>query len=170
MAQKRRDNKVIIISLITVICTWCGSCSSDRAFTDNYTVDNVATSYKPWVVREFLMSIVWRRRKKRSERAEHLLKKLIIVYKSAKLTSTIEAVDIYYLLSDTFSLFWEQKKKKKTTSKWNWSTLDCLFPNEMSEFFYQEEEEKGKYIYGAHFSFSSFLTAILKRHLKIWIT
>lgn len=63
MAQKRRDNKVIIISLITVICTWCGSCSSDRAFTDNYTVDNVATSYKLWVVQEFLISC----RKKKSQ-------------------------------------------------------------------------------------------------------
>lgn len=46
---------MIIISLITVICTWEHSGSSDVAFIVKYTFDNVATSYKLWVGREFLM-------------------------------------------------------------------------------------------------------------------
>lgn len=46
---------MIIISLITVICTWGRSGSSDVAFVVKYTVDNVATSFKLWAGREFLM-------------------------------------------------------------------------------------------------------------------
>lgn len=126
MAQKRRDNKVIIISLITVICTWCGSCSSDRAFTDNYTVDNVATSYKLWVVQEFLISC--RKKKKRPERGRHLRKKLIIVYNSS--TLNINNGGRLHLLF-AFDCFIPVLRAKKHNSGWKWSTLHRLFPHEV---------------------------------------
>lgn len=68
MPQKRRDNEMIITSLITVICTWHGNCWTDRAFTDNYRDDRLTTSYKLWVVQV--------------EHAKHLLKRLKIVHNS----------------------------------------------------------------------------------------
>lgn len=63
---------MIIISLITVICTWERSGSSDVAFIVKYTVDNVATSYKLRAGREFLMC------RRRVSIHQPLLKKLRI--------------------------------------------------------------------------------------------
>lgn len=97
--EKRRDNEMIIISLITVIYTWCGS--AGRSLTTTQLTGRPLLINCGWL----RSSRCWSRAGTKSELAKHLLKRLKLAHNS--FTPTIEATDIHWLFLSVLFLFCE---------------------------------------------------------------